>query len=159
MPGGCYPTNTKLNYSKLIPLALTRLDLLPGLLHELLVAGEGFAHGLEAFAQLLAVPDLVFDSFTQLRAQLFPVLIRAGLLLLNLVPELLLILLARLFHFLDRVLHAVSQAILQTCARAILIERGTAGLQLVSIPLLDLITLWASPLCHCGYASQQDSNP
>lgn len=135
------------------------MDLLASLLHELLVAGHRLAHNLEALAQLLAVPDLVFDGFTQLRAQLFPVLIRAGLLLLHLVPELLLILLARLFHFLDRVLHAVGQAVLQTRASAILIERGTAGLQLVSIPLLDLITLWASPLCHCGHTSQQDPNP
>ena len=135
------------------------MDLLPSLLHELLVAGHGFAQGLEALAQLIPVPDLVFDGFTQLRAQLIPVLVRAGLLLLDLVPELRLILLARLFHVLDRVLHAVSQTVMQTCASAILIERRTAGLQSVSVPLLDLVTLWASALCHCGYTGQQDPYP
>ena len=56
------------NYNKLLTPALTRLDLLPSLLHELVVAGHGFAHGLQAFTQLLANLDLILDRGAQLLA-------------------------------------------------------------------------------------------
>jgi len=148
------------NKTKLLTPAVTCLDLLSRLLHELVVTRHGLAQGLEALAQLLAVPDLILDRRAQLIAQLLPVLLRAGLLLLDLVPELLLILLARLFHVLDPVLHTFRQTVLQTCTSAVLIERRTAGLQFVPVPLLDLVALWTSAgaLRDCGDAGQRHSH-
>lgn len=145
------------NKTRLLTAAVTRLDLLPRLLHELVVTGHGLAQGLEAVAQLLTISDLVLDRRAQLVAQLLAILRRTILLLLDLVLELLLILLTRLFHILDPVLHALRQAVLQPCASAVLIKRRITGLQLIPVLLFDLVALGASALCHCGDAGQHYS--
>jgi hypothetical protein len=147
---------------ELVTPAFVLLDLFPSLFHELLMAGQGIPQGLQAFAQLLAVPGLLLDDGAQLLSQTFPLLVGAGRQLLSLFLELLLVPLPRLLHVLHRLLHGSGQRVVQTSA--LLVEGCAGGLQLILATLLQRAALGTAAagtvgaFGYCRYRRQDQSH-